>query len=44
MCELLPSDPVKFSTLWVAQEILEMIEDDKHEFCQCDLCIFCFFF
>lgn len=40
MCEILPSDTVMFSTLWVLQEILEIIEDDKHEFCQCDLCFF----
>ena len=26
-----------FSTLWVAQEILEITGDDEHEFCQCDL-------
>jgi len=42
MCELLPSGTVMFSTLWAVQEILEIIEDDKHEFCQCDLCIYIF--
>lgn len=42
MCELLPSDTVMFSTLWAVQEILEIIEDDKHEFCQCDLYIYIF--
>lgn len=43
MCELLSSDTVMFSTLWLLQEILEIIEDDKYEFYQCDLCI-CIFF